>query len=193
MLGNYCRSWGNYVCRGTVLRLARLEIQPWMINLSEVLSAFACGYFFFSQNLTLAMTCLLLNGVFDYLDGGVSRARLTLGKPLQNAGKTFHILADKISEVVIFSGMIAGKFAYWYLGTVAIMTCLLLTITGLWLQNKNWFDLENSLFDRADRLIALLLLCSFGYFNLALIVVSLLNIIEFIHRAWVFAGAKRSP
>jgi hypothetical protein len=193
MLGNYCRSLGNYLCRDTVLRLAHLEVRSWMMNLPEVLSALACGYFFFSQNLALAMICLFLNGVFDYLDGGISRARLALGKPLQNAGTTLHILADKISEVVIFSGMIAGKYAHGYLGMLAIMTCLLLTITGLWLQHKNWFDLEDSLFDRADRLIVLLLLCSFGYFNLSLIVVSLLSITEFVHRAWVFAGAKRSP
>lgn len=193
MLGNFCRSCGDYVCGRIALRLAHLEIPQWMINFSQVSFAVACGFFLLSKNLTLAIICLFLSGVFDYLDGGVARARLSLGKPLKSSGTLRHVLTDKISEIIIFSAMIAGKFAYWPLGMAAIITCLLLTVTGVWLRNKNLFELEDSLFDRADRIIALLLLCSFGFFNLVLVVISLLNVTEFTHRVFVSAGAAHSP
>jgi phosphatidylglycerophosphate synthase len=73
MLGDYCRKLGDCVCRRLTLRLAGLEMQPWMMNLYAVASAVASGYFFFSHNTLLALLCLFFHGIFDYMDGGISR------------------------------------------------------------------------------------------------------------------------
>ncbi|MBM3236820.1 hypothetical protein FJZ31_11065 [Candidatus Poribacteria bacterium] len=189
MLGNYCRNLGNYICRGLTPRLARFGIQPWMMNLCSVASAVGSGYFFFSHNILSALIFLFLNAVFDYMDGGISRALLSVGKAFSRYRPLFHVLSDKLSDVVIFWGMIAGKIVRWDLGLLAITTSLILTLFGRWVQHKRLFNLERSLFDRADRFIVLLLFCSLGRFQLALIIVSILNIVGLIQRLYTFIRA----
>jgi phosphatidylglycerophosphate synthase len=164
--------------------MARSGMQPWMMNLCAVASAFASGYFFFSHNILLALLCLFFHGVFDYMDGGISRALLSLGKRTSRYGTSFHVWADKLSEVAIFSGMIAGNIVRWDLGLLAIATCLILTLFGRWVQHKGLFNLDRSLFDRTDRLVVLLLFCSLSRFQLAVIMVSVLNIVELIQRLY---------
>jgi len=190
MLGDYCRDLADYFCRGLTLRLARWGAQPWMMNLCSVTSAAVSGYLFFSHSIFLALVLLLLSVVFDYMDGGISRALLSLGKKSSRYGTLFHALADKLSEVAIFSGMIAGKILRWDLGLLAIITCLILTLFGRWVQHKGLFDLKRSLFDRADRFVVLFLFCTLRYFQLAVIIVSILNIIGFIQRLCASTGAK---
>jgi hypothetical protein len=118
------------------------------------------------------------------MDGGISRALLSLGKRTSRYGTSFHVWADKLSEVAIFSGMIAGNIVRWDLGLLAIATCLILTLFGRWVQHKGLFNLDRSLFDRTDRLVVLLLFCSLGRFQLAVIMVSVLNIVELIQRLY---------
>ncbi len=188
MLGNYCRSLGNYISRSFAPRFAHFGIQPWMMNLCCVASAVGSGYFFFSSKIGLALTFLFLNGIFDYMDGAITRVLLSSGKKSFRYSDVFHILADKASEVAIFSGMIAGKIVRWDLGFFAITTCLLLTLIGKWAEYKGLFNLEHSWFDRADRFVVLLIFCSLGYFQLAVIIVSALNIVDLIQR--VYASIK---
>jgi len=168
MLGNHCRNLGNYICRGLTLRLARFGVQPWMMNLCAAASAIGSGYFFFSHNILTALLFLFLNAVFDYMDGGISRARLSLWKTPPRYRTLSHVLSDKLSEVAIFFGMIKGKIVRWDIGLLAITTCLILTLFGRWVQHKGTFNLEHSLFDRADRFVVLLLFCSLRHFQLAL-------------------------
>lgn len=190
MLGNYGRALGDYVCRGLTPRLARFGMRPWMMNLCAVAAAIGSGYFFFSHHVLPALLLLFLNAVFDYMDGGILRALLSLGKTSSRYRSLFHVLADKASEIAIFSGMIAGKIIPWDLGLLAIITCLILTLFGRWVQHKGLFNLDRSLFDRTDRFAVLLLFCSLGYFRLAVIIVSILNIAELIQRLYVSIGAK---
>jgi phosphatidylglycerophosphate synthase len=189
MLGNYCRNLGNYICRGLTPRLARLGMRPWMMNLCSVASAVGSGYFFFSHNIFPALLFLFLNAVFDYMDGGISRALLSIGKVSSRYRPLFHVLSDKLSEIAIFLGMIAGKIVRWDLGLLAITTCLILTLFGRWAQHKGTFNLERSLFDRTDRFVVLLLFCSLRHFQLALIIVSILNIAGLIQRLYAFIRA----
>lgn len=190
MLGNYCRNLGNYVCQGLTLRLARSGIKPWMMNLCCVTTAIGSGYFFFSGKIGLALILLFFSGVFDYLDGAITRVLLSWGRSSSCQGALFHILADKVSEVAIFVGMSAGELIGWDLGLLAISTCLILTLFGRYVQHKELFDLEHSLFDRADRFVVLLMFCLLGYFKLAAIVVSTLNIAGLIQRIYVSIKAK---
>lgn len=186
MLSNYCRNLGDYVCRWLTPRLARFGMQPWMMNLCAVASAVGSGYSFFSHNILPALLFLSLNAVFDYMDGGISRELLSLGKQPSRYHTLFHVLSDKLSEVAIFLGMITGKLVRWDLGLLAITTCLILTLLGRWVRHKGLFNLERSLFDRTDRFIVLLLFCSLGHFQLALIIVSILNIAGLIQRLYAF-------
>lgn len=161
-----------------------------MMNLCAVASAVASGYFFFSHNILLALLCLFFHGVFDYMDGGIWRALLSLGKRASHYGTSFHVWADKLSEVAIFSGMIAGNIVRWDLGLLAITTCLILTLFGIFVQRRGLFNLESSWFDRADRFVVLFMFCLLGYFQLALIMVSILNTVGLVQRLYASAGAK---
>lgn len=190
MLGHYGRALGDYVCRGLTLRLARFGIRGWMMNLCAVACAIGSGYFFLSHKIFPALLLLFVNGIFDYMDGGISRAMLSLGKKSSRYRTVFHTLSDKLSEVAIFLGMIGGKVVRLDLGLLAIASCLILTLYGRWVQYKALFSIERSLFDRTDRFAVLLLFCSLGYFHLAVIIVSMLNIVELIHRLYISIRAK---
>lgn len=190
MLSNYCRNIGNYVCRKLAPGLANLGVRPWMMNLCSVASAIGSAYFFFYHNILPALLFLSLNAVFDYMDGAISRALLSLGKTLSYYRTIFHILSDKLSEVVIFSGMIAGNIVRWDLGLLTIATCLILTLSGRWVQHRGLFNLEGSFFDRADRVVALLLFCSLGLFRLALIIICIMNITGLAQRIYAVTKTK---
>lgn len=190
MLGNYCRSLGNYVTGGITPQLARFGIQPWMMNLCCVVSAIGSGYFFFSNNIKSALVFLFFNGLFDYMDGAISRSALSFGREPSRYDPILHILADKVSEIAIFGGMTTGKIIRWELGLLAIATCLLLTVVGRWVEHKGIFNLERSWFDRADRFVILLVFCSLRHFQAAVILVSILNISGIVQRLWAYIGVK---
>lgn len=175
MLGNYCRKLGDYVCRRQTQLLVNLGVQSWVANLCAVVSAFASAYFFYYHNVLPALLFLVLNGVFDYMDGAISRTSPATVKISPRYKVIFHVFSDKLSDVLIFSGMVSGKLVSLQMGVFVIISGLTLTILGRWLQHEGLFTLERSLFDRTDQLVVLLIFCSLKFFTLALIVVSILN------------------
>lgn len=182
MLGKYCRDLGNYLFRGLTPLLARLGIQTWMINLCAVVCAIGSGYFFFANKIALALSFLFAEQIFDYMDGGIRRARVSLRMKPFRYRLLCHVLADKLSELVIFSGMIAGSLVRIDLGLFTVFSGLILTIFGRWIQYKGLFDLKNSLVDRTDRFAVLLILCPLRHFQLALIIISIVNIVGIVQR-----------
>ena len=182
MLGNYCRDLGDYFSQKFSLALARFGAQTWIINLCAIVCAVGSSYFFISHNLYLALFMLFLNHAFDYMDGSIDRAKKYLGINSFRYRTIFHVLSDKLSEIIIFLGMIFGGYIRWELGLIGIVTCLILTMLGRWVYRKTVFDLSQSLFDRSDRLFVILLLCLMRQYNFALILVSIMNVIGIIQR-----------
>jgi len=182
MLSNYCRDLGDALLQKLNLYLARLGAQTWMMNIFGIVSIVGSVYFLIKYKVIIALILLCINHVFDYMDSGIDRARRDFGKHSFRYRRIFHITTDKLSEIIFFSGLALGGYVYWKHALLAISTCLAITIVGRWVNYKRVFDLNQSLFDRADRLFVLLGFIWTGYNILGTVLISLMNIAGIIQR-----------
>jgi hypothetical protein len=201
MLGNHCRDLGDLIFQKFSTKLANLGAKTWMMNIFAIISILGSFYFFISYNILhiynirnphyYGLIMLFFNHLFDYFDSGLDRARRFLHKKPFRYRKLFHITTDKLSETIFFSGLALGGYVPWRNSIYAISTCILITLVGIWVKHKRVFDLDRSLFDRADRFFVIFICVWSGYNIFGIVLVSLMNIVGIIQRLIALFIAKR--
>jgi len=146
MLDGVNKRWPNI--RHRILKPFVFKTNPNFITIAALLTAFAAGSAIMQNNLLLATFLVLLNGFLDILDGEIARK---YGKSMR--GDFLDHTADRIADVFIIGGVIAGGFIDTWTGIVAISLMLLVSYIGTESQALTRKRLYAGVMGRADRLV----------------------------------------
>lgn len=159
MLGPLIVRTGDHLFIGATSRLHRLGLRPFAANVLEVAAGILAAGLFASGMRLAGVAALILHGSFDYLDGALARAGAA------GSSITRHALTDKLSEAIIFAGLAFGGLVPFWLSLAVIVAVIGTTWLGLHGQKKG-ARREQAVFDRSDRLLALILLGAFADLSL---------------------------
>lgn len=189
---------GSLVCRlgdrllGPVNRAAgRRRVGPSAVNAMELTAAGAAGVCFALQLRWPAIGLLALHGGFDYLEGGIRRAR---GSGAAAGSAWRHATVDKVSDVLLLAAMAWGGFVWWWLALPAAFSAVAVTGLGLWLRRRAPRLRARTLFDRADRLVLLLLATAAGRIPWGICLLLAMNVLTIAHRVGLlWTRARKAP
>ena len=170
------------------LKLSKLGITPTMLSVLAIIFSIISGFFYSNlvqfninnviQNQVLGAIFLLITGLFDMLDG--SLARIT--KKTSSKGAFIDSTFDRITEIIIYSGLLLGQYAEPILIFFAITLSMLVSYSRTKAEAIN-VDLRGiGIAERSERI---LILCLFSFFNevrYAIIIIIILSSITFIQR-----------
>ncbi|MGQ9652340.1 MAG: CDP-alcohol phosphatidyltransferase family protein [Phycisphaerae bacterium] len=155
MLGPLIVRTGDRLFISATSRLRRLGLKPLAANVLEVGAGILAAGLFASGMRLAGLAALILHGGFDYLDGALARAGAK-GSSIRR-----HALTDKLSEVIIFTGLAFGGLVPFWLSFAVIAAVIGTTWLGLYGWKKG-ARREQAVFDRSERLMALILLGVFA-------------------------------
>ena len=142
--------------------------------------AFYCGGHQAAGGLLLAVS-----GFFDIIDGAVARAT---GRTSQR-GAFLDSTLDRVSEVLVFVGILVGAYVSPLLVVLALSSSLLVSYTrakgdalGVNLAGKG-------IGERSERLLVLIVSSILGIVGLGVILVAVLALVTFVQRTVAVSGA----
>ena len=170
------------------LELSKFGITPIMLSVLAIIFAIISGFFYSNlvqfninnviQNQVLGAIFLLIAGLFDMLDG--SLARVT--KKTSSKGAFIDSTFDRVTEIIIYSGLLIGQYAESILIFFAITLSMLVSYSRTKAEAIN-VDLRGiGIAERSERI---LILCFFSFINeirYAIIIIIILSSITFIQR-----------
>ena len=132
------------------------NVDPNRLTLVSMIFALSAGFFFFLgtlEGLLMAFLMVLLNSLFDALDGKV--ARLT-GKASKKGDFLDH-LVDRYADMVILAGIALSPWCRDWIGLVAIVGVFMTSYTGTQAQAMGLGRNYGGILGRADRMVMLML------------------------------------
>ena len=121
---------------------------------------------------------LLVSGFFDIVDGQVARVT----KKTSKKGAFLDSIFDKISEVVIFLGILIGGFAEPYLVLLAVTLSLLVSYTRARAESLGIKLQGIGIGERAERLLVIAIIGMIGFMEYAIVIVIVIAGITLIQR-----------
>jgi phosphatidylglycerophosphate synthase len=160
------------------------------MNSLELASAVACSVCFAQRMVPAAVLLLLIHGMFDYLDGGLRRAAVRVGREFAPA-PFLHTVTDKLSDVFLYLSLAWGGWIGWWLGATASVVAVAVSVLGWWGQRRRVKRREDCLFDRSDRILVLLVLFPCSLFVPAVATTFLMNLAVLVERIWSLCRAHK--
>ncbi len=188
MLGPILVQTGDRLLNSVNRRLVNYGVVPGWMNSLEFASAVACSVCLAQRAVPAAVMLLLIHGVFDYLDGGLRRAAVRLGREFAPA-PFLHTVTDKLSDVFLYLSLAWGGWIWWWLGATASVVTVAASAVGWWGQQRRVKRREDCLFDRSDRILVLLVLFPCSLFVPAVTAAFLMNLAVLVERIWSLSRA----
>ena len=144
-----------------------IPIGPMRLSALSLLSAIGAGYSFYladlenSHWLLIGALMVLLNAVFDALDGMVARMREISSR----RGDLVDHTLDRVADIIIIGGIALGPLVDITVGFAAIIGVLMLSYMGTQAQAVGASREYAGLLGRADRLIVLMMVPVIQYFS----------------------------
>lgn len=168
--------------------LSKLGMTPIMLSIFAIIFSLISAFFYSNliqfeinniiSNQALGAIFLLIAGLCDMLDGAI--ARVTRKSTLRGAfiDSTF----DRVTEIIIFAGLLIGQYAEPLLVFFAITLSMLVSYSRTKAEAIN-VDLRGiGIAERSERIL-ILCLCSFiNEIRLAIIIIIVLSFITFMER-----------
>ena len=168
--------------------LSKLGMTPIMLSIFAIIFSLISAFFYSNliqfeinniiSNQALGAIFLLIAGLCDMLDGAI--ARVTKKSTLRGAfiDSTF----DRVTEIIIFAGLLIGQYAEPLLVFFAITLSMLVSYSRTKAEAIN-VDLRGiGIAERSERIL-ILCLCSFiNEIRLAIIIIIILSFITFMER-----------
>lgn len=126
---------------------------------------------------------LLLSGFFDMVDGQVARVT----KRTSSRGAFLDSVSDKVAEVAIFLGILAGGYTEPYLVFLAVTMSLLVSYSRARAESLGTGLQGIGIGERAERLLVVAIVCMIGYPEWAMIIVACIAGVTFVQRVVVTA------
>ena len=168
--------------------LSKLGMTPIMLSIFAIIFSLISAFFYSNliqfeinniiSNQALGAIFLLIAGLCDMLDGAI--ARVTRKSTLRGAfiDSTF----DRVTEIIIFAGLLIGQYTEPLLVFFAITLSMLVSYSRTKAEAIN-VDLRGiGIAERSERI---LILCLFSFINeirLAIIIIIVLSFITFMER-----------
>ena len=121
---------------------------------------------------------LAVSGFFDVLDGSVARATGTTSQ----RGAFLDSTLDRVSEVVVFLGILVGGYASPFLVLTALSLSLLVSYTRAKGDALGVSLAGIGVGERSERLVVLIATSLLGVVGIGVIIVALLALITFVQR-----------
>ena len=168
--------------------LSKLGMTPIMLSIFAIIFSLISALFYSDliqfdinniiSNQSLGAIFLLIAGLCDMLDGAI--ARVTKKSSLKGAfiDSTF----DRVTEIIIFSGLLIGQYAEPLLVFFAITLSMLVSYSRTKAEAIN-VDLRGiGIAERSERILILCLFSFIGEIRLAIIIITILSFITFMER-----------
>ena len=168
--------------------LSKLGMTPIMLSIFAIIFSLISAFFYSDlmqfdsnniiSNQALGAIFLLITGLCDMLDGAI--ARVTKKSSLRGAfiDSTF----DRVTEIIIFCGLLIGQYAEPLLVFFAITLSMLVSYARTRAEAIN-VDLRGvGIAERSERILILCLFSFFGEIRLAIIIIVILSFITFMER-----------
>lgn len=191
MIGSLFKLVCDWLCSPINVLGARIGLRKIHINLLELAVACASGIAYALAWIPVGWVLLIAQGFLDYYDGGTRRTGLRDMRDYRFLGWDTHILADKASEAVIFLGLAIGGIVPAWIAAIALASSLGVTVFGQALKRKGLVSLKRSIFDRAARIIAIVVLGFLVNYTIALLIVCGMNGVIFVQRIFESVRAKK--
>ena len=168
--------------------LSKLGMTPIMLSIFAIIFSLISAFFYSNliqfeinniiSNQALGAIFLLIAGLCDMLDGAI--ARVTRKSTLRGAfiDSTF----DRVTEIIIFAGLLIGQYAEQLLVFFAITLSMLVSYSRTKAEAINVYLRGIGIAERSERIL-ILCLCSFiNEIRLAIIIIIVLSFITFMER-----------
>ncbi|MGD9497351.1 MAG: hypothetical protein AB7Y46_13715 [Armatimonadota bacterium] len=189
MLGDPAKCVAERLLAPVNRRLARAGASPVLAHLGEVAMAAATGALLARRRPRAAIATFVAHCWCDYLDGALRRTGEATVRQAPLPADLAHALSDKLAEALIFAGAALGRLVSWPLAVLALIASCLSTITGFALQRKG-IPRDHAIFDRTDRMGALLTGLLAGSVGPALLAACAMGLLVILQR--LFAPASRT-
>ena len=157
---------------------SRVVPSPTAWTVVGLLFAFLAFVFYGGGHPFLGGLMLAVSGFFDVLDGAVARAT---GRTSQR-GAFLDSTLDRVSEVVVFLGILVGGYTSPFLVTLALSLSLLVSYTRAKGDALGVNLAGIGVGERSERLVVLIVTSLLGIVWLGVLIVALLALITFVQR-----------
>jgi archaetidylinositol phosphate synthase len=137
----------------------------------------------------LAGLLVILSGFFDVLDGAVARAT---GKT-STRGAFLDSTLDRVSELVIFLGILVGNYVSPFFVLLALALSLMVSYTRAKGDSLGVSLAGIGVGERSERLIVLIVTSLLSIVGLGVLIIALLALITFIQRTVTVSKALGRP
>jgi phosphatidylglycerophosphate synthase len=189
MTGAWVVGIGDRIFAPACRRLARSRASAIAVNAISLAAAVACGAAFATKWVWVAVLLLIFHGFFDYADGALRRAaqsprEAALGDVLR------HTAVDKLSDLCVYLSLAYAGLAPWWLSIATCASSVTASALGVLGHVTRRIRREDSLVDRSDRIIAMIVLCALSLFSAAVVVSTLLSLIVTVQRAFALGRSR---
>jgi Phosphatidylglycerophosphate synthase len=135
-----------------VAACVRLGITPDSCTILSLVAAAGAGIGFYFYEIWIGTVCILLNAIFDALDGSIARAM-----NLQSLrGDFLDHTVDRYADIFMICGIFAGPLCPWHIGVFGLTGALMASYLGTQAQAVGIGRFYGGFLGRADRLILLI-------------------------------------
>ena len=130
----------------------RIGLTPDSCTVISLVAAAAAGIGFYFSGILIGTICILLNAVFDALDGSIARAM-----DIQSLkGDFLDHTVDRYADIFMICGIFAGPLCPWQIGVFGLTGVLMASYLGTQAQAVGIGRFYGGFLGRADRLILLI-------------------------------------
>lgn len=167
---------------------SKLNINPNIITVISPFIALASAYCFSVHDLILGAGLILLSGFLDVVDGAVARFHNRNTK----FGAFLDSTIDRISDGIIYIGIIMGGYCNWLIGVLAIHSALTISYVKARAESQG-VECDCGIAERAVRMIILMVGAVIGYLTepvyftyimVFLVVISYFTVLQRVYHVW---------
>ena len=130
----------------------RLKITPDCCTAISLVAAAVAGVGFYLSEIGIGTLCILLNAIFDALDGSIAR---TMNIQSMRGDFLDHTV-DRYADIFMICGIFAGPLCPWQVGVFGLTGVLMASYLGTQAQAVGIGRFYGGFLGRADRLILLI-------------------------------------
>ncbi|MEM1985813.1 MAG: CDP-alcohol phosphatidyltransferase family protein [Nitrososphaeria archaeon] len=190
MVLNKIREKIKPVITGIGRYLSKTGLPAWFWTLFGIIFALVAMSFFMQKgfwNAFFGGIFYLLSGFMDVVDGAVANYTRTVSK----FGSFVDSTADRITEIIVFFGLMVGGWASPDLIFLATTFSLLVSYVRAKAESLNIEIRGRGWGERAERMLALSLLSILGQPYYGVVIVSVLAVVTFIQRCIIIMNALK--
>lgn len=166
----------------------KINLNPNIITLISPFIALLACYAFTQKMLLLATIAILLSGFLDILDGAVARTNNRSTK----FGAFLDSTIDRISDGIIYIGIIFGGFCNWLIGVLLIHSAITISYVKARAESQA-IKCDVGIAERAVRMIIIMIGSIIGYLTtplyftyilVFLVILSYFTVIQRVYHVW---------